>query len=73
MAGNCPGFISLAGLDFHLLATAPGVNAGTVLAAQFSSDYDGRSRGASGWDLGALEQTNITTLPAAPTNLRIIR
>jgi len=73
-SGNCPGFVNLGALDFHILSTSPAINAGMILGTQFALDGDGKSRGSSGWDLGAYEYGSaVTSVPAAPTNLRVIR
>jgi parallel beta-helix repeat protein len=67
--GNCAGFVSIAARDLHLLSNSPAINAGTVLVAPFSFDFDGKPRGqGGGWDLGAMEASAL----GAPTNLRII-
>jgi len=73
--GNCPGFVNIATRDFHLLASSPGINKGTTLGSLFTLDLDARVRGANGaWDLGAYEYGGtVTTAPAPPSNLRIIR
>lgn len=53
--GNCPGFVDVAAYDFHLKAGSPAIHRGIVLAAPFSTDFEGKRRAAGPWDLGALE------------------
>lgn len=74
-AGNCPGFVNIAGLDFRLVAGSPAINKGLTLAAQFATDGDGKARGATAWDMGAYEfgASGSTTTVAAPTNVRVIK
>jgi parallel beta-helix repeat protein len=70
LPGNCPGFVSIATNDFHLLPGSPAINAGTPQSVPYTVDLEGRARGQGGaWDLGAYEAGGL----AAPTNLRVIR
>lgn len=69
-ASNDP-FVSISGLNFGLKATTP---AGYTLQPPYNIDMSGRVRGADTiWDRGALEYVTQsgTTLPNAPTNLRV--
>lgn len=53
-----------AGLDAHLKAGSPAINAGLNFSAVFSTDKDGAARpGSRAWDLGAYGYTN-TSSPA---------
>lgn len=62
-------FVSMANLDFHLVAhTSPGM----ALPAPFDKDPNGLARGASGWDRGAFSvSTGLPSPPAQPTNVLI--
>jgi hypothetical protein len=69
-------FVSAAAGDLHLVSSATAaIDKGTALA-DVTSDYDGDARPiGSKPDIGADEfgSGTVTTPPAAPTNLRIIR
>ena len=66
-------FANSANDDFRLLGPTA---AGSALSAPYNTDPGGRTRGADGvWDRGAFEFTGGTTetVPAPPTNVRILR
>lgn len=54
-----PQFMDVPGLDFSLKATSPAINKGVVVTLPgtttplFTTDSNGKSRGTSGWDMGA--------------------
>ena len=57
-----PQFMNVAGNDFSLKATSPAINKGVVVnlpgtqaAPLFTTDFNGKSRGTSNWDMGAFE------------------
>jgi len=56
-----PQFVNVPGSDFLLKATSPAINKGVVVTLPgtttplFITDSNGKSRGTSGWDMGAFE------------------
>ncbi len=74
MDNKDPLLVDPAGLDFHIKASSPAIDAGTVPTGVLT-DFDGNNRpqGAT-YDIGAYEFSATAGVPpAAPTNVRIVR
>jgi len=78
MDNKDPMLANPAGLDFHITASSPAIDAG-VANASVSTDFDGKNRPqGGGYDIGAFEFSSTTNAssqpaPAAPTNVRVVR